>query len=179
VLLRINKIQAQEGGAGGGSGTGDVLNSDVCCPIVNDNATITVELVTKNPFLGTGPTNQGDLNDVFIESYEVRYFRTDGRNQEGVDVPYRITGPVATLVNLGTTNTFGIVVVRHQAKSEPPLRNLVNVFSEAGTIQLPGAGILTAVAEITIRGRTTAGKAVEAKGSLQINFADYGTGTTP
>lgn len=179
VILRIIKIVTQGNDASAGSGTGDVLNSDVCCPIVNDNATITVDLILKNPFVGTGPTNLGVINDVLVESYEVRYFRTDGRNQEGVDVPYRITGPVANQVRIGQTAAFAIVLVRHQAKSEPPLRNLVNVFSEAGTIQIPGAGILTTVAEITVRGRTTAGKAVEAQASVQINFADYGSGSTP
>jgi hypothetical protein len=178
VILRITKISAQSGDSGTGSGTGDVLNSDVYCPIVNDNATITVQAISKNPSIGTGGQITGFANDVLVETYEVRYFRTDGRNQEGVDVPYRITGPVATQVNFTGSNSFTIVVVRHQAKSEPPLRNLVGVFSEQNTVQLPGSGILTVVAEITVRGHTTSGKAVEAQGSLQINFADF-NGSSP
>lgn len=178
VLLRITKIIATSGGTEGDSGTGDVLNSDVCCPIVNDNATINVETAVKNPFVGTGPAIEGIANDVMLETYEVRYFRTDGRNQEGVDVPYRITGPIATMVKVGEPATAVIVVVRHQAKSEPPLRNLVLPVANANTLQLPGAGVLTVVAEITVRGHTTAGKGVEASGQIQINFADYG-GSTP
>ena len=177
VLLRITKIIAQTGGGGGDSGTGDVLNSDVD-PVFNDNATISLETVSKNPFVGTGPVIEGIANDVMAETYEVRYFRTDGRNQEGVDVPYRITGPLATMVKVGEPVSVSIIVVRHQAKLEPPLKNLTSIGGDAGATQFSGAGIITTVAEITVRGHTTSGKGVEARASLQINFANFGT-TTP
>jgi hypothetical protein len=175
VILRITKIT---GRAGGGGESGDFLLSDLD-PVFNDNATISVQLISKNPTLGTGTQISGFANDVLLQSYEVRYFRTDGRNQEGVDVPYRITGPVATQVVMNGEAELAIVVVRHQAKLEPPLKNLTTFASNADTSQFSGAGILTVVAEITLRGRTTAGKAVEARGSLQISFANFASSTAP
>jgi hypothetical protein len=168
VIVRITKITGDQGGGGGDSGIGDVLNSDVD-PVFNDNATLNFESVPKNP---RGLT-LGQFNDVFLERYEVLYLRSDGRNQEGVDVPFRITGPLATLVPAGGTAAASIIIVRHQAKIEPPLRNLRGVFPASGTLQTGGAGILSIVAEITVHGRTTSGEAVQASGRLQINFADF------
>ena len=164
VVLRIVNIVAETGGGGADSGVGSVLNSDVSVEgsIFNDNATLTVDLIAKNRSL----TDAGPANDVLLQRYEVNYIRSDGRNTQGVDVPVRISGPLNVLVHSANedTETVGIVVVRHQAKAEPPLRNL-----GAGG----GALVLTCIAEITIHGTTTAGEAVTATGRLQINFADF------
>ncbi|PYQ21400.1 MAG: hypothetical protein DMF81_15635 [Acidobacteria bacterium] len=172
VYLRITKVSSQ---SGGGNGTGgDFLNSDVT-PLFNDNAILNFDVQSKNPTISDKLFR---VNDVQLEQYEVRYFRTDGRNQEGVDVPYRITGALGTIIPAPGTGQVSIVVVRHQAKLEPPLKNLV--ADTAGSAQGPFLGgelVLTVMAEITVRGHTTAGQAVEAKGTLQINFADF-AGTT-
>jgi hypothetical protein len=158
VILRIIKITGNPGGQG--QEDGDFLNSDVD-PVFNDNATIEFESILKNPAV----TNVGLFNDILLERYEVVYKRSDGRNQEGVDVPYRISGGMATQVPAGGSGGAAIVVVRHQAKLEPPLLNL----------SAPGGGalVLTVVAEITIHGRTTSGRAVTTSGLLTINFADF------
>jgi hypothetical protein len=78
----------------------------------------------------------------------------------------RITGPVNILVHATDESEVDIpiVVVRHQAKFEPPLRNLRG---------LGGALVLTCIAEITLHGTTTSGDVVTATGRLQINFADF------
>ena len=167
VILRIVRITASTGGdSGGGSGVDDVLNSDVF-PVFNDNATLELEVLPKNQSVDLVI---GQVNDVLLESYEVRYLRTDGLDREGADVPYRITGPMAVQIEAEEIAQASIVIVRHQAKEEPPLRNLR--FLE-GTGAGGGTDIVTVIARITVFGRTTAGKAVSATGSLQINFADF------
>jgi len=183
VILRITDI----GGLPGSEDLdpGDILYSDTCCIIINDDARLTFQAILKNQNLSViNPvSNNNNVEDVFLERYEVVYLRSDGRNTEGVDVPYRISGPMAVMVPAddGARTTADITVVRHQAKLEPPLRNLKGVFLQLngvsaapGTIQFGGAGILTTIAEITVHGRTTSGHAVRAMGRLQITFADFG-----
>jgi hypothetical protein len=70
-----------------------------------------------------------------------------------------------------------IVVVRHSAKEEPPLRNLaffpqVDVNNGVGG----GEGIIHAIAGITVHGRTVSGRAVSAFGRLTVTFADFAGG---
>jgi hypothetical protein len=77
---------------------------------------------------------------------------------------------MATLVPVGEGAEAVIMVVRHQAKLEPPLRNLAFVTP---TVNGGGQGILTTIAEITVHGRTTSGKGVSAQGRLTISFADF------
>ena len=95
---------------------------------VNDNAIVTVERLPQEQQRRPGP--RAPSSDVFLERYEVRYFRTDGRDVEGVDVPFRITGPMGTCASTRSRRatrsrpTAIITIVRHQAKLEPPLRNL-------------------------------------------------------
>lgn len=167
VFIRITDVSGEGGGGGAGSGAGTVLNSDVLTndSVFNDNATLTVANISKNQNNGLLAQSPA-LQDVVLERYEVRYVRSDGRDEEGVDVPFRITGPMTTRVPFNDQVDVPIVIVRHQAKSEPPLRNL-----RGG---LGGAFVLTTSAVITIHGRTIAGEAVSAEGRLQITFADFG-----
>jgi hypothetical protein len=105
---------------------------------------------------------------VLLKSYQVQYFRTDGRGVEGVDVPYRITGNLSFAVDVATsgTSTVNIEVVRRQAKLEPPLTTINQ------------AAILTAMAEITLYGETVSGAPVSASARFQIDFADFGDDDT-
>jgi hypothetical protein len=153
--------------------------SDVSIPVVNDDALVLVNAFRKNnnPSLSTTP-----VEHIYLERYEVRYFRTDGRNQEGVDVPFRITGPLGN-IRFHTPGPGGageveaealITIVRHQAKLEPPLRNMEGgVFGDTGAAQFNGAAVITMVAEITIHGRTVQGDALVAVGRQQVPFADF------
>jgi len=164
VLLRLTKIQ----GAGGDGGTAsDFLISDVInctesdgCSTFNDNATLNFELTAKNPL----STVTGAFNDVQLTSYSVRYTRTDGRNIEGVDVPFGFSGSMATQVPAGGTGAAAIVVVRHTAKAEPPL----NGISNGGFFNM-----LYCTAHITVFGQTINGKNVSTEGSLEISFGDF------
>jgi len=174
VILRMNSVQGGNGTATGGSGnTGQQLFSDVLtctgvdtngieqnCTILNDNAILTLAVIQKNP-----TATLTNLEDVVLSTYTVEYSRADGRGVEGIDIPFAVSGNVTALITVGGTSTIPIVVVRHEAKSEPPLRNMVG----AG-----GARLLTLTAKITVYGRTTSGKEVSAFGYLEITFADYG-----
>jgi hypothetical protein len=147
------------------------LRSDVLTGggVVNDDVSVLVNLFRKNnnPTLATTP-----VEHVYLERYEVRYFRTDGHNTEGVDVPYHISGPLGNL-RFHTAGPGGsgeveqvvtITIVRHQAKLEPPLKNLELAGNE---------DIITTIAEITIHGRTVQGGVMEARGNVEVSFSDF------
>ena len=131
--------------------------------IVNCQIKLTLSARPKNP---NGPV--GVSEDVQINRYRVAYRRSDGRGAQGVDVPYTISGETSTLVTAGgsTSTDLNVDLVRHQAKLEPPLSNIV------------GLQVVTMFADITIFGQTVSGKAVSAIGSAQITFADFADGTS-
>lgn len=161
-----------------GSQTGDEstpLLSDVCdnpndasqdpqlCTVTNDNASIDF----ANQFLMVGGgTGQGSsfLNDIVVNRYRVDYFRPNGRNTPGIDVPYGIDGTMNLRVPTDGNAEASIIIVRHEAKREPPLSELANGSSE---------GVLTANAEIKCYGQDLAGRTVSATGYLEIHFANY------
>jgi len=158
-VLLVMDVAAASGGVSGG---GSSLLSDVRAPgVVNDNASLTVRSLVKN--VNNPPL--GSVNDVILRRYTVRYYRADGRSVEGVDVPYSISGDMNTLVSANGTTIASIIVVRHQAKLESPLQNLVG-----GT---GGQQVVTMYAEITVYGETISGRTVSTTGRLEIVFADF------
>jgi len=171
LVMRIASVSAESADGQ----TGAILHSDLCCPIVNDPATLTVELFRKNVSLTSTP-----IEDVLLTRYEVVYQRTDGHNIEGIDVPFRITGPLQTRIHAPSTTgetaaDVVIDVVRHQAKVEAPIANLrdnANPQLVAGPLS-GGDVFLTVIAHITIYGETTNGRSLTATADLQITFADY------
>jgi len=147
-----------------GINNGAPLNSDVrissgtVCP---DFVSLRVENHQKNPL----NTDASFRADIVIERYGVRYFRSDGRNTEGVDVPYAISGNVAQEVQAGSSATLSLEVVRRQAKLEPPLKNLID---------FGGGQVVTMFAEVTIHARSTVNQTTNAATArLQIDFADF------
>ena len=151
---------------------GSPLRSDVLTDgaVVANSVDLAMAVRFKNPNITTIPSIP---SAVIIERYEVKYRRSDGRGVEGQDVPYPISGNVTAAYDVKSSGTdpLSIEVVRAQAKLEPPLRNLRGVTSTT----LGGAFIVTMFADITVHGRTISGQPVSASGSLQIDFADYGT----
>lgn len=149
---------------------GIVLQSDVL-PVAPDTAPVALFNRYKNQMFSTITIP----NHVILERYEVRYFRSDGRNVEGVDVPFKVTGPITGNVDVAIsgTNVYAIEVVRAQAKLEAPLRQLRAIDPDGNVAPPGGALILTVFAEITVYGRTVSGQAVSASGRLQIDFADW------
>jgi hypothetical protein len=153
----VNLIVASiNGGAPLSSDVRGGVDSSFVCPNLVD---VSVAVRNKNPSAPAPSVPSA----VILKSYEVRYYRTDGRGTEGLDVPYRITGNLTLAVDVATTGTttFSVEVVRSQAKVEPPLSS---IFQSA---------LLTVMADITVYGETVSGQSVTASGRLQIDFADY------
>ena len=103
----------------------------------------------KNPNIATPIVAQA----IIVNRYEVSYYRSDGRAQQGVDVPYSISGAITPAVDAANTVPTAASPSRwsgSQAKLEAPL------------LQLAGSGggqalIVTMFAKITLYGQTVAG----------------------
>jgi hypothetical protein len=93
----------------------------------------------------------------------VTFSRADGRNTQGIDVPYAFDAAMTTTVS-GTVSA-NIVLVRAQAKLEAPLRALVG----AG-----GAIAISTFADVVFYGADQAGHDVTVKARISVNFADWG-----
>ena len=155
VYMVINNITTEAGGGGGASGS---LLSDVQ-PVFNDIASVSIGVEAKNPTVETT-----GLNAVTLTRYRVVYRRTDGRNTPGVDVPYGFDGGLGLTIPAGGTGTANFDVVRHQAKLEPPLKNLTG---------LGGQIFISTIAEITFYGHDQNGNEVAVTGRVDIQFADF------
>ena len=173
ILFEIGQIVAVSNTAAAGT-SGNVLYSDVS-KVINDDLQLVINIFQKNPNITASSPN----NHVYLDSYRVRFFRTDGRNVEGVDVPLSITGPLSLRIHTPSSGTeqevtVNITAVRQQAKLEPPLRNLLGgPVSLPGSTNSGGAIVLTTVAEVTVFGRTLTGSNVTATGRIQVTFADF------
>ena len=133
------------------------IDSNVICP---DTVEVQVAVRNKNP----GAVAPSVPNAVLIQRYAVDYFRSDGRGEHGVDVPFPISGALSSAVDVAESGTIPIPieVVRRQAKLENPLSGIT------------GFDIVTMFANITISGETISRDSVTATGRLQIDFANYG-----
>jgi hypothetical protein len=132
--------------------------------IFNDLGEVQMRLALKNPGTTLNPTQPSSVNAITINRYRVEFRRADGRNNQGVDVPHSFDGAVTVTVPADGQVTFGFEVVRHQAKLEPPLRNL----RESG-----GGIMISTIAEITFYGRDQVGNEVVARASMSVNFGDF------
>jgi len=147
-----------------------LLGGSICA----DFATLAVANRAKNPNVTVPQVPQA----IIVNRYEVSYYRSDGRAQQGVDVPYSISGALTASFDAKTSGTDDVTieVVRRQAKLEPPL---IQLRTDGGGGQ---ALIVTMFAKVTLYGQTIAGQNVTASGNMQIDFADYvdeGSGCPP
>jgi hypothetical protein len=158
----------------GGTLASDVLtfvkknidNQQVCIPtIFEDTGRAAFHIALKDPGSDAAPTIPSPANTVNFTRYHVRYIRADGRNTEGVDVPYGFDGGMTLSVLGGNVSIGQIVVVRLQAKQEAPLKALVGNG---------GAITISTIAEITFYGTDQAGHAVSVVGHMNVDFADWG-----
>jgi len=172
VLLIMTNVAGQAGGSEE-SGTTQLF-SDVRVPgVINDNAELTLRVIPKTPGVSEAVIETG-LNDVILRRYTVHYYRADGRSVPGVDVPHDIVGDMTGTVPVNGDLETSVIVVRQQAKLEPPLRNLAGSRSADGAVRgLGGAQIITAFAEITVYGETAARRTVKATGRLEIVFGEW------
>jgi hypothetical protein len=133
--------------------------------IYADPGRATFRVALKNPGTVASPTAPTSLNAVTLTRYRVVYKRTDGRNTQGVDVPYAFDGGM-TITIPPDSNASGIFeLVRIMAKDEAPLRRLVNNG---------GVEFFSTIADVTFYGTDQAGNEVNVTGSISVSFADYG-----
>jgi len=122
-------------------------------------ATLTAKSLEPEPALGTST-----YSNILVTSYSVTYTRSDGKNREGIDVPYSFSGSISALVEIDASAEVSFIIVRESAKLEPPLINLRDGRGE---------GPLTIQAKIDFYGHDVANHQVKATGYLTIFFANY------
>jgi hypothetical protein len=166
-FLVINSLTGNdlEGNAGSTTVFSDVDSSG---SIINDNGVASVSTLTYNP---TEDSEAHDITyymNVIVDQIDVEFMRTDGRNTEGVDVPYRFTQPMNMLVPVDEAIEIPFVLIRHVAKLEMPLLALREVPSQEFVLQL--------VAKVTLHGKDLGGhRVVPVSGYISVwcsNFAD-------
>jgi hypothetical protein len=170
-LARITLLEAASGAKP--DGFGGTLLSDVTtmvkgqATIFNDSGRVTLAVSLKDTGAPGAPNTPSPLNSVTFTHYRVVYRRTDGRNVEGVDVPFAFDSGLTFTVPPDGTAQMGFEIVRHTAKEEAPLRAL----------QASGA-IINTVTDVTFYGKDQGGKSVQVTGSIGINFGDFGDPTS-
>jgi hypothetical protein len=137
------------------------LQSDVLTngSVFEDPGVATMRVQLKD--ITSGPITE--TNFVTLTRYNVVFRRSDGRNAPGIDVPYGFDGAASATIT-SNINSISFVLVRGQAKLEPPLRNLA-----AGG----QSGAISTIADVTFFGRDQAGNDVSVTGSISVNFADW------
>ena len=173
-------IDSLEGAQGNHPGTfGSPLLSDVItnvtspppctaaapCPTVfNDIGQVRLRSSLKNlgetPGQAFAPTAN---NDVTITRYHVEFVRADGRNTPGIDVPYAFDGSATGTVQANGTLTMPFEIVRHTAKGETPLVQLI-----------VSPTVISTIANVTFYGRDAVGNEISVTGSLTVNFGNFG-----
>ncbi len=131
--------------------------SGKCYYVIGDLAKVTFTAKLLSPT--RTPTF---YNDIRVYRYRVRYIRTDGRNVEGVDVPYSYEGAMDVYVPVNGTVSWSFDIVRTTAKEESPLIELANTNNA-----------IEAIAIIDFYGEDMAGNKVTASGRLSVHFRDW------
>jgi hypothetical protein len=127
----------------------------------NDMAEVEMHIISKDPGvqgIGSTPT---PLNAVTFSRYRVEYRRADGRNVQGVDVPYSFDSALTLTVGDAAESTV-FQIVRHSAKEEAPLKALS--FNR---------DIISTIATVTFFGRDQAGNDVSTTATMGIDFGDF------
>ncbi len=136
------------------SSTGDTyITADIA------KAILSAKLLQPDSLLG--PSHH---NNIMVTRYVVSYFRSDGKNTEGIDVPYSFEGSLSTLVEIDSSVTISFAIVRAVAKAEPPLVNLT---------EGRGEGVLQVTAKVEFYGHDMTNRNVKATGYLSIYFSNY------
>ena len=180
VYLIIDRLSARAGGPEEGEFSG-TLFSDVItnvtapppctesapCPTVfADAGQVTLRITPKDiagRILTVPMTAPSTNNEVTIRRYRVTYRRADGRNTPGVDVPHGFDGAMTGTVPAEGTLTMAFELVRHVAKKEAPLVQLV-----------AGPSIIATIADVTFWGQDRVGNEITVEGSLLIEFGNFG-----
>jgi hypothetical protein len=173
VIDSLNGIQGKTSvGTPSATLTSDVITNVISpapctpqtpCPTVfADSGQAAIHIALKDAGTGASAPSPVEINAITIDRVHVDYVRTDGRNTQGVDVPYSFDGAVTVTVT-GSATTFGFPLVRIVAKEESPLVQLKNSSS-----------FITMIATVTFYGHDQAGNAASVSGQIQIDFGNFG-----
>ena len=164
AFLVLENLKAASGASTSKTFT-NILESDVQTKggVFEDEGQVTIRLAPKNI---SAPLSTN--NAVTINRYRVVYKRADGRNQQGVDVPYAFDGAVTFTVGEGDTVTANFCIVRVQAKLEPPLLTLV-----IPPVAFGGGLSISTLADVTFYGHDQTGHESSVTGTISVNFADW------
>jgi hypothetical protein len=139
--------------------TGGACSPTAPCPtFFNDTGIATLSLAQKDVTSAAPTTN----NQVTITRVHVSFVRTDGLNREGVDVPYSFDTAVTITVPISGAVDVPFEVVRNSAKLEEPLLDLRSNHI-----------IVSMIANITFYGTDQVGNAINATGTLQVDFGNF------
>jgi hypothetical protein len=143
----------------------DVLNEDPStgASVIHAdlaNAALRAYFLDPDPILGTS-----QYNSIIVTRYIVSYFRSDGHNREGIDIPYSFEGYINQQIDANEVVEISFVIVREVAKAEPPLVDLSIGRSD---------GVLEVTAKVEFFGHDLTNREVKATGYISIFFANYG-----
>lgn len=164
--LIINLLEGQSVSEQGSSSDPftPVLRSDVLTKgsVFEDNGRVTMTAAMRDV---TNPNGPSTNNRITVSRYRVEFVRSDGRNTQGVDVPYAFDGAVTFTVGPNLSAEIPFTLVRAQSKLEAPLMSL-----RGG-----GNGLLiSTIANVTFYGLDQAGRSTSVTGQISVNFADWG-----
>lgn len=168
TMLQIISMTGKDLDGNEGSTTvfSDVITNN---SIINDNGVAEMIAVTLDPLYSANNTITPYM-DVLVDQIDVEFRRTDGRNVEGVDVPYSFNQPMSMLVSFSETVKIPFILIRHEAKREAPLLRLRENFE-----------VLQLVAVVTIHGKDLGGHRVApVTGYVSVwcaNFTDAAAGS--
>ena len=129
--------------------------------IYADAALVSFRAQLLDPASLTGPSH---FNDITVTRYVVSYIRADGRNTEGVDIPYSFEGNLSVVVPIDSGVEANFIIVREVAKLEPPL---------IGLHEWRDAGVINCTAKVDFYGQDQVGNTIKATGYLTVYFANY------
>jgi hypothetical protein len=160
-------VNSLEGASGADSGDfGGTLRSDVVTivddvqTIYDDLGRVEFQLAMKDAGPVGSPSAPSPNNFITITRYRVEFIRSDGRNVQGLDVPYSFDG--AFTVTVSDTASAVFTMVRHQAKNEAPLTGLRR-----------SPTFISTIAKVTFYGRDQTGREVIATAQMSTNFGDF------
>jgi hypothetical protein len=135
-----------------------------CPTIFGDSGQVTLRAPLKD--IGAGGTTTlapTSNNEVTINRLHVQYTRADGRNTQGVDVPFGFDSAITGTIQAGGTLQLGFELVRNVAKQEAPLAQLRT-----------SNNFISAIATITFYGVDRVGNNIQVTGQMQIEFGNFG-----
>jgi len=163
VYLVIDTFQVATGITTSPTYTSSPLLSDVQTKgsVFNDLGQVTLRLSLKDvgSSVALAPSKN---NEVTITRYHVDYIRADGRNTPGVDVPYGFDGTITGTAPTAATLIIGFELVRHDAKLEAPLVQLISNLN-----------VINTIANVTFYGHDQVGNVVSVTGSVSVEFANF------